>query len=111
TDVHGSATIQSRYSNFHLYVLVETALATEIQVARRHLEPDFLIRHPSVAAARRAAVREQRALRTAQRGDRALDAKRDFDLPDAKQVGVPPVHVRVVGAERAVLQPLLLQLD
>src|SRR5688572_28795305 len=76
-------------------------LPSQIHVARRHVEPDFLIRHEPFGGARGPSAREERTRRTAQCGERHLNAQRHANAPYAQEIRVKPHRGFRAGAPRA----------
>ena len=69
----------------------DATLPSEIQIPRRHLESDFLIRHPPAAATRRAAEKKWKSLArfddfTRRRRLYAFLARRGFDPDEIRSV-------------------------
>src|SRR4026208_216207 len=60
----------------------------QIEVARSYFERDGVIGDLPGALTRAARIAEQQCVRAAQRGGGHLNARRDLDLANAKQIGI-----------------------
>src|SRR5688572_9692021 len=94
-----------------LLVLRVDMSASQIQVAWRHVEGNFLVRDEFVAGQRGAALHEHWPHRTSHAFERGLHANRHAHAANAKQVRIEPVRFVGIRAPRAVGQLLRRELD